>query len=556
MKKIISLLLVFVSVLGIFAQAGVNPAQAAEATQFTPNATVDPRNKPGKYFILNQDGSYGGSYDELAYGKGAPLNGEYDVENSQYFITDDYFNLPSTEERTLFPNFSPYQQTMQDTSGIACVLMVLNYLGYDVKNQYSEIELLKKYEQVNGKTVYGKGTTPTGLKKLVESLGLGFEVQTSITGELDFSAKEYAREMIEQILADGKFLLVRWQSPTDFGWKVVIGYDDMGPVLNCMTNEMRDFVNDDMLIFAEPNDCYDHFQDGYTVTKMKEFHMWWLNMNAAGTISDKYSFVVIDPKIDIDFNRQAKDLTEKQTYYDVNIPRNPNGDYGGTRDKTLYGPVRVSNGGNNHKEANYVKHTDYYNMKSEGSRLLLENYQILQQTMYASCGICSTSSIIKHYGFEPDTSYYDLEEKLALSFNTMHNVNINQYGIPSMRHLMEALRSWGYSAYVNATAAGNLPRFTTYEQWAAFLQYHLANDRPISFGANAGSAHFITVIGFDDMGTDYIYDDVIITSDSADFNDHYQDSYVVYPATAFYRHDTSGNHKYLQQYAVVYGAAS
>ena len=178
MKKIISLLLVFVSVLGIFAQAGVKPAQAAEATKFTPNATVDPRNKPGKYFILNQDGSYGGSYDELAYGKGAPLNGEYDVENSQYFITDDYFNLPSTEERTLFPNFSPYQQTMQDTSGIACVLMVLNYLGYDVKNQYSEIELLKKYEQVNGKTVYGKGTTPTGLKKLVESLGLGFDVQT------------------------------------------------------------------------------------------------------------------------------------------------------------------------------------------------------------------------------------------------------------------------------------------------------------------------------------------------------------------------------------------
>ena len=55
------------------------------------------------------------------------------------------------------------------------------------------------------------------------------------------------------------------------------------------------------------------------------------------------------------------------------------------------------------------------------------------------------------------------------------------------------------------------------------------------------------------MGTDYIYDDVIITSDSADFNDHFQDSYVVYPATAFYRHDTSGNHKMLQQYAVIYG---
>lgn len=543
----------FVLVLGISAQADWKPAQAAEAQKFTPNATVDPRNKSGKYFILNQDGSYGGSYNQLQYGTGAPLNGAYDVENSEYFITDDYFNLPSTEERTLFPNFSPYQQTMEDTSGIACVLMVLNYLGYDVKGEYSEVELLKKYEKVNDKKVYGKGTTPVGLKKLVDSLNLGFDVQTSVTGELDFKDKEYARKIIEEYLADGKFLLVRWQSPMDFGWKVVIGYDDMGQVLNCMTNEMRDFVNDDMLIFAEPNDGYDHFQDGYTVAKMKEFHMWWLNMNSLGTITDKYSYVVIDPKIDIDFNRQAKDLTEKQTYYDVNIPRNPNGDYGGTRNKDLYGPVRVKNGGNDHKEANYNKHTNYYNMGSEGSRLLLKNYDILQQTMYASCGICSTSSIIKHYGFESDTSYYELEEKLAVSFNAMHGVDINQYGIPSMRHLKEALQQWGYSAYVNATAAGNLPRFTTYAQWSAFLKYNLANDRPISFGANAGSAHFITVVGFDDMGTDYIYDDVIITSDSADFNDHYQDSFVVYPATAFYRHDTSGNHKNLQQYAVIYG---
>ena len=91
MKKTISLLLVFVFVFSFFAQVDFTPVQAAEAASFTPNAAVDPRNKPGKYFILNQDGSYGGSYNELLYGKGAPLNGEYDVPNSQYFKTDDYF---------------------------------------------------------------------------------------------------------------------------------------------------------------------------------------------------------------------------------------------------------------------------------------------------------------------------------------------------------------------------------------------------------------------------------------------------------------------------------
>lgn len=550
MKRWISLLLVFALSFGAFTLADQETARAAEATKFTPNATVDPRNKPGKYFILNENGSYGGSYNELLYGTGAPLNGELDVENSEYFITDDYFNLPSTEERTLFPKFSPYQQTMADTSGIACVLMVLNYLGYDVKNQYSEIELLEKYEKVNEKKVYGSGTTPKGLERLVESLDLGFEVDTT---EQKFSNKEHAREVIEDCLNEGKFLLVRWQSPADFGWKVVIGYDDMGLVMNCETKELRDYINDDVLIFAEPNDKYDHFQDGYTVAKMKEFHMWWLNMNAAGSITNKYNYVIIDPKIDMDFNRQEKDLTPKQTFYELHHPLNPNGDYGGTRDKSLYGYVRISNGGNDHKEANYVKHTDFYNMKSEGSRLLLENYQILQQTMNSSCGICATGSIIKHLGMEPDTSYYDLELKLTESFNGMHNVDINGIGIPSMNHLLKACQEWGYSAYVGYSSTGKLPRFSTYAQWSAFLKYHLANDRPISFGANAGGAHFITVIGFDDMGTDYIYDDVIITSDSADFTDHFQDGYIVYPATVFYRHDTNGSQKILQQYLVMYG---
>ena len=188
-NRVLVLLLIFAMTFGLFASA-----QAAEAEKFTPNAKVDPRNNPGQYFILNQDGSYGGSYNELLYGPGAPLNGAHDVKDSQYFTTDDYFNMSSTEERTIFPNFSPYQQTIQDTSGIACVLMVLNYLGYDVKNTYSEIELLKKYEKENDKEVYGKGTTPVGLKRLVQSLNLGFDVQTT---DIDFSDKEYTRKFIE-----------------------------------------------------------------------------------------------------------------------------------------------------------------------------------------------------------------------------------------------------------------------------------------------------------------------------------------------------------------------
>ena len=57
---------------------------------------------------------------------------------------------------------------------LACVLMLLNYMGEDVYNKYTEHELLKMYEEVNGTTVYSKGTTEAGLINLIESLDLGY----------------------------------------------------------------------------------------------------------------------------------------------------------------------------------------------------------------------------------------------------------------------------------------------------------------------------------------------------------------------------------------------
>ena len=60
---------------------------------------------------------------------------------------------------------------------------------------------------------------------------------------------------------------------------------------------------------------------------------------------------------------------------------------------------------------------------------------------------------------------------------------------------------------------------------------------------NDPAVSYTTGIGFSQL----------VFGEPNDSYDHFQDSYVVYPATAFYRHDTSGNHKMLQQYAVIYG---
>ena len=133
---------------------------------------------PKKHLILDEDGNYGGSIDVNLYGEGAPLNGKYDVKNSEYYNINDYYNMPSTATRTIFPEFETYQQRMQNSSGIACSLMVLNYFGKDVKDTYNEVALVNKYEQINNTTVYGNDTTPQGLVNLLTDVGVDANVET------------------------------------------------------------------------------------------------------------------------------------------------------------------------------------------------------------------------------------------------------------------------------------------------------------------------------------------------------------------------------------------
>lgn len=581
MKKLISIITVFALTLaimplnlGIVNADTTQETESAVQTTFTPSSTYDTRNEQGKYLILNEDGTYGGSYNEALYGKGAPFNGEYDVENSDYYVRADYYNMKSNtyvskesgsknktlNERTIFPKFSSYQQTMQDSSGIACIMMVLNYLGEDV-SEYSEIELLKKYEQLNQATVYNNGTTPEGLVNLVNSLNLGY---TANATELDTSTAEnyegvtdIFQPWVEQCLKDGKFVLLRYQAGNGYGWKLVIGYDNMGDYRwSFAANYYKQMTGDDVIIFADPNDNYDHFQDGYVATRASNVGRWWYNMTNNGVINEKHEYVVIDPNIDVEFEFEVESKEPYQTVYDIHIPLNDEGfnggvKYGGSRDTVAYGYITTGDGVTNHTENPYYKINDFYNMGSEGSRVLLKNYTVLQQTMSSSCGVCAVNSVLKYYGND-DYSYFDME----LAYTNLYDEHpgfsdVVRGGTTNVNHKI-ALKDWGYTShYYQAPAGGNAP-FPTYKSFVSFVKYNISNGRPIVLIASPKGGHFLTFIGYDSMGTDYIYDDVIIIADSSDYWDNYQDGYNIYNANQMYRQFTNGNSSVVQQALVIY----
>lgn len=496
-----------------------------------------------KHLILDENGNYGGTTNRSKYGYGAPLNGEYDQKDTIYYRINDYYNLNSTKTRTIFKNFSPYQQTMADSSGIACALMTLNYFNEDVKDTYNEVNLVNKYEKLTSQTIYKNGTTPEGLVKLFNNLGynanvINYKEVGSDTSEKVSDFNDFVKETIDA----GKFIFVRYHDTVSFSWHIIIGYDSMG----------TDYAKDDVLILADPYDVDDHYQDGYTTVPSGRFYRWWFNVDKAGNKTDEFSGIIVEPKTKITFER----IDEKQEIIQ-NVPErhlllNADGSFGGTRDQAKYGSIPEKNGETDSFNSIYYSFVDYYNMQNSETRYILSNYKAFQQTMASSCGICSTLSVLNYYGV--DVTKYDelwLTEKYCEvnDKETIKNVGVGSSGLKKLVAVLgfnSQSASYSKANYVDE----NSMIFSTYETFTKWVTENLQKGTPMPISWRPMNGHWEVIIGYDTMGTENPYDDVIVLADSHDTYDHYQDGYNTLPAYQFYRQWYNGSFTYNQQYNV------
>lgn len=542
MKKYLCIISLVLLSLLLFGCSETEPVKPIDKDDPEPIITPDPVGLT-KHLILDEFGNYGGTTNKSKYGMGAPLNGQYDKADSEYYLVNDFYNMKSTKDRTIFTNFAPYQQTMADSGGIACSLMILNFLGEDIYNQYSEVELVKKYETINKTIVYNNGTTALGLKNLFTSIGYtatsgGYVDVGKTTNE---KIENFSSWILDQ-LDKGRYVMVRFQDGMEFGWHVVIGIDTMG----------TEYGRDDVLIMADPYDNLDHFQDGYSTIAAGRFFRWWLNVEQSGNTTDQFDCVVVYPKQPITITRVTEEREITQTIPDRYLLLNPDGTFGGTRNAELYGAVGTANGERDHLDSNYHAFVDYYNMESNDTRLILSGYRAFQQTMASSCGICSTLSVLNYYGI--DVTIYDevyLTDKYCEVNNvaTIYNVGVGSNGLRNLVATFGFIsdsRSYSKANFVDA----NSMIFPTYDKFLTWVKNNIIKGTPMPISWRPHGGHWEVIIGIDTMGTDYIYDDVIFLADSSDNWDHYQDGYNTLPATMFYRQWYNGSFTYNQQYNV------
>jgi hypothetical protein len=167
----------------------------------------------------------------------------------------------------------------------------------------------------------------------------------------------------------------------------------------------------------------------------------------------------------------------------------------------------------------YVKH-DYFKMTSHGSLTILPHFPTIQQTTEYSCGPASVVMVLKYFNPKLDISDRSL-------CSIMQTSTVKGTTTRGMLLYFEPDKWTIESNFTNKTPQ-------TDGEFKSFVVSHLKNNMPILVENIDWGGHWRVIMGYDDLGTPAIADDVLILADPYDTTDHYQDGYGIEPAQRFY----------------------
>lgn len=214
--------------------------------------------------------------DKLNDSGASAFLGKTDHPDSRYYVFNDFYNMQSGGSLHLLSHFQTYQQTTEYTCGACCVLMVLNRFG---KKRYHEMAV--------GQLIDSHPIKGTTVENIVDFFDLiGWNVESHAGTSLKFDTIENFEQSLINYIDRGLPVMVDWVDWAGH-WQVIIGIDTCG----------TDTPYDDVLIFADPYDITDHFQDGYYTFPLARFFGMWREGPCAGK-ENPYNqpFVIAYPK--------------------------------------------------------------------------------------------------------------------------------------------------------------------------------------------------------------------------------------------------------------------
>lgn len=193
-------------------------------------------------------------------------------------------------------------------------------------------------------------------------------------------------------------------------------------------------------------------------------------------------------------------------------------------DGTIDAAAKVK-GEYNHIDSPYFITYDFYRKKPTDTIILLQHFKTYQQTSECSCGVSAMISILNYYN-EPDLNEDEMYRRMDVKcFNeTREDGSMGA----STQSLVDEFHFRGYKT--KSSRDSSPPGTATFEKIEDFKKFaleHLKAGHPIAMESIEFGGHWLVLIGYDDMGTEAIEDDVLILMDSYDTNDHFQDGYII-----------------------------
>lgn len=178
-------------------------------------------------------------------------------------------------------------------------------------------------------------------------------------------------------------------------------------------------------------------------------------------------------------------------------------------------------------DTKYFAINDYYNMESEGTLHILNNFETYQQSTEYTCGPSSAYMVLNW--FDGDIDKYD-EMTIADMSETSSTVGVGPDGIEKFFSEI----GWYTEKYANDEAGAFDNEEDPLAAFEEFCIKNIDNGVPIMVDWIDWDGHWQVIVGIDTCGEDNPSDDVLILADPYDTSDHWQDGYYTYSAERFF----------------------
>ena len=271
--------------------------------------------------------------DYNEYAGADAYNNAGDNLNSKFYKAPDFYNMVSDDQITIIPKFKTMQQTTEWSCGNVTALMVLENLGikgftemqlaemmgssvdkdvegakpgsannffeygtnvkqlYDFFSNQKDLKVLETSYIANPKAEDltsendGLSTADFGNIKPTFSSSSLYASENSDTTEawVEDAKDSYFVKWLTGHLKEGRPIMVEW-GDWDGHWQAIIGYDNNG----------TPSIGDDVLVFADPYDTSDHWQDGYYFYPLERWFYMWQDRKVAPKPYQLQPYIVVD----------------------------------------------------------------------------------------------------------------------------------------------------------------------------------------------------------------------------------------------------------------------